>query len=337
MSASPLTLEADRLVEYFLIVGADEGALAAAAAAPPPPPPPPPPHIYDDNGEPPPSQQYQQQQQQQQQPHQQPELAPRLLDRFPRRDHAGASLQPGLVHMCFPDGLRLVRAPRGAAPLPTFSTFVSTDVSGDRAFGHVLTIWDELEAPESQLRPPPPTTTITPTLGEGGGNALAAAAESARSPAPLASSSSPESLRRAVLFAPRALVFCSRWNLPCFRVFLRELYRLSLTPALPVPLERHVQNLVCEVPLPPAGRVAVACGVGGRARVLLQRAPRNRRVSAVNLSGSLRQLFECLDPQRVVLVWRCLLAERPVLLVSSQLSLLGACAEALVSLLYPLK
>jgi hypothetical protein len=317
MSASPLTLEADRLVEYFLIVGADEGALAAAAAAPPPPPPPPPPHSDDDNGEPPPSQQ--------QQPHQQPELAPRLLDRFPRRDHAGASLQPGLVHMCFPDGLRLVRAQRGAAPLPTFSTFVSTDVSGDRAFGHVLTIWDELEVSGSQLRSPPPTTT-PPTPGEGGGDAATAA-----------SSSSPESLRRAVLFAPRALVFCSRWNLPCFRIFLRELYRLSLTPALPVPLERHVQNLVCEVPLPPAGRVSVACGVGGRARVLLQRAPRNRRVSAVNLSGSLRQLFECLDPQRVVLVWRCLLAERPVLLVSSQLSLLGACAEALVSLLYPLK
>ena len=118
---------------------------------------------------------------------------------------------------------------------------------------------------------------------------------------------------------------------------LRELYRLSLTPELALPLERHVQNLVCEVPLPPAGRVAVACSVGGRARLLLQRAPRNRRVSAVNISGSLRQLFECLDPQRVVLVWRCLLAERPVLLVSSQLSLLGACAEALVSLLYPLR
>jgi hypothetical protein len=41
-----------------------------------------------------------------------------------------------------------------------------------------------------------------------------------------------------------------------YRLFLTHLYRLTTTPS-PIPIERYIQNLTCEVPSPPRGTVEV--------------------------------------------------------------------------------
>lgn len=48
-------------------------------------------------------------------------------------------------------------------------------------------------------------------------------------------------------------------------------------------------------------------------------------------------LFECLSLANVLLVFSAVLAERQIMLVSSQYSLLTTCAEVLTSLMYPLR
>ena len=116
----------------------------------------------------------------------------------------------------------------------------------------------------------------------------------------------------------QTLCILSRWNFPGFREFLTNLYRLSLSPG-PLPLERIIGNFCCEVPLPPAGRVEVQ-GVAGNDAIVFRRPPRNRRVSAVNLPC--REVFEALDIPNLITLVRCLLTDKQILLVSSQLSLL---------------
>jgi hypothetical protein len=135
------------------------------------------------------------------------------------------------------------------------------------------------------------------------------------------------------IFLPRTFCVLSRWNFPGFRAFLTNLYRVSLSPC-PVPLERIVCNFVSEVPLPPAGKVEVQWSLGVEP-ITFRRPPKNRRVSAYNLP--FREVFEALDLSNLLTLVRCLLTDKQVLLVSSQLSLLTAAAEVLVSLIYPFR
>lgn len=50
----------------------------------------------------------------------------------------------------------------------------------------------------------------------------------------------------------------------------------------------------------------------------------------------LQPLFECLEPENIALLLSAVLAERQIVFLSSQYSLLTACAEAITSLIYPL-
>jgi hypothetical protein len=231
------------------------------------------------------------------------DFLPRLLARFPEEDHGPSSPLPlGIAGMAFPLGFRLRRAFPSAAPLPDFFTFVMSDASGKRTYGHTLVVYEE--ATPAQV---------------GGGVLDPVAAEAATADG-------------SVFHVPKALTLLSRVSLPEFRTALTELYRVSLSPG-PLPLERHVQCLASLVPLPPPGRLQVSLSIGAADLLLLRRPPRNRRISPLNLP--VREVLECLSPSRLVLVFHLLLVEAPVILVSSQLSLLTAAAETLTALLFP--
>lgn len=113
---------------------------------------------------------------------------------------------------------------------------------------------------------------------------------------------------KATYFAPKCMVILSRWCFPEFRDVLSELYRLSLSDA-PLPLERVICNFMSEVPLPPAGKVAVQYAIGST-EVTFQRAPLNKRLSPVGLQ--FQNVFECLSVHNLELIFRCLLTERQV-------------------------
>jgi len=139
----------------------------------------------------------------------------------------------------------------------------------------------------------------------------------------------------AAVYAPKCVCIVSRWNFRGFRDFLVLLYNLSLSP-LPFPLERIVGNFMTEVPLPPAGRVTVQYMVmPDTPTIAFQRPAPNRRVDPWELDY--RTVFECLDLDNIVLLLRCMLVERALILHSTQFSLLTKASEVLVSLLYPLR
>lgn len=222
-----------------------------------------------------------------------------LLDRYPPFDREDGALPHGISSMAFPMGMRLRRAQPSAQPLPDFFTFVACDAIGTKTYGSCLICYE------------PATPSQLACLDDDLAQALTSDG--------------------SCFFVPRCLCVLSRWYFPFFRTWLTELYRISLSSSLPI--ERHVQYLCDHTPLPPAGRLDVMVAIGG-SEVRLQRPPRNDRISPINLP--IRDVFECLDVGKLVTAWHCLILERSLLLVSSQLSILTAAAEVLVSLMYPL-
>jgi hypothetical protein len=223
-----------------------------------------------------------------------------LLDQYPFVDYDDLALPADVAALCFPRGGRLERPVPPNEPLPSFWVSVMVDELGRVSYVHCLVLWEPLSVSQASC--------IDTSVGA-------------------------SRTRDGSFFGPRALCLVSRWNFPAFRECLMELYRMSLSPA-EVPLERVIGNLVAEVPLPPAGRLVVQHSIGA-ATVEFCRPPPNRRTSAEGLP--MREVFECLPLPALELVLRALVTERPLVLHSSQISMLSATAEVLVSLMYPLK
>ncbi|RYY38628.1 hypothetical protein EON62_00310, partial [archaeon] len=134
-----------------------------------------------------------------------------------------------------------------------------------------------------------------------------------------------------VIFVPKCFCILSRWNFSAFRELLTELYRISLSPS-PLPLERFITNFASEVPLPPAGKLEVQYAIGS-VSLYFKRPPKNRRVSALDLP--FHTVFECLSLPSILFLFRCVLLDRKIILVSSQVSLLTCTSEVLISIMYP--
>ena len=262
-----------------------------------------------------------------------------VLSRYPvELEFDDTPFPQGIVLFCFPNGIRLLKPPPVGDPLPTFFTFVATGTAGSQLYGHCLTFYEPITPQQLECVD---TRNGTPIV-ESPPSASAAKSKPARPP----------------YFAPKCLVIMSHWCFPEFRDVLTELYRLSLSESA-VPLERIVCNFMSEVPLPPAGKVAVQYVIGS-ADVTFQRAPLNKRLSPIGLQ--FQDVFECLSVPNIELIFRCLLTERQVCAVlccgalwgdtflffflfffvllqivfhSTQLSLLTAAAEVCAAILYP--
>jgi DENN (AEX-3) domain len=95
----------------------------------------------------------------------------------------------------------------------------------------------------------------------------------------------------------------------------------------------NIIYLVCEVPLPPPGKVQVKFGFTINDCWTIERPPENQLPLA---NFSYQPLFACLSVPNVLIVMGCLLQETRVVLVSKHFAILGSVAEALLSLLFPL-
>jgi len=199
----------------------------------------------------------------------------------------------------FPPGVAVFCFPEGGARLlprmemPIFFEFVSTGENGSHLFGFVLVIFEPFE---ERLLP-------------------RAMQESAQ-----------------LWHAPKCLCLLSHWPFRSqFRTFLTQMYRLSISPVM-LPLERVVSNFVCEVPLPPPGRIRVQHQIGDT-ELTFSRPPANNPISWTDIG--FQEVFEALDLMNIFQVFSALLTERQVLLRSTQLSLLASCGEVFRALMYP--
>lgn len=137
------------------------------------------------------------------------------------------------------------------------------------------------------------------------------------------------------VFLPKCVVLLSTYPyLMAFREYLTQLHRLSKMGEMAVPIERYITNICCEVPAPPPGSFEVQTTILDSI-IKIWSPPHNQPIAWVSLPFS--QLFECLDVSNIILVWRCLVLERQVLLTSTQLSILTICSEIMLSLLFPMR
>uniref|UniRef100_A0A7S2RHS4 UDENN domain-containing protein n=1 Tax=Mucochytrium quahogii TaxID=96639 RepID=A0A7S2RHS4_9STRA len=133
-------------------------------------------------------------------------------------------------------------------------------------------------------------------------------------------------------YVPKCLCILSHWPFRSqYRTFLTQLYRLSISPVT-VPLERIISNFVCEVPVPPPGKVRILHNIGD-AELVFTRPPVNNPISWTDLG--FQQVFEALDLHNILRVFSALLTERQILVRSSQRSLLTTFGEVMRALLYP--
>ena len=136
-------------------------------------------------------------------------------------------------------------------------------------------------------------------------------------------------------YAPKCVVLTSHW--PFFtqmEQYLTSLYSYILltSPDLPYPIERSLQNLIYETPLPPAGQLAVECRpLPGLVLQWLRPPPNGLPMR----DFSLLYLFRLLSPDNVVALFAAATVEKRILFTSSYLHRLTLSAECLLQLLFP--
>lgn len=137
------------------------------------------------------------------------------------------------------------------------------------------------------------------------------------------------------VYLPKVLCILSNYQyLVAYREFLCQLFQLSKSGQMTLPIERYITNFCAEIPAPPPGSCEVQTTILNSV-IKLWRLPHNQPIPWVSLPFS--HLFQCLDIDNIITIWRALTLEHQVLLTSTQLSLLTTCSEIFLSLLFPMK
>ena len=249
-------------------------------------------------------------------------LEVKVMDCYPPADAYNDMDFPEHVSaFVFPDGCR----PSETQKTPTLFTFVLTSANGQRLYGAAMHVYDDQMDTEN-LRTVMEDSGYTVPLPWWLHDDL---------DSPKASPSSPKTGSKRpseVVYIPKCLVVLSHYPFfDLWRRFLTQLYRITMVEA-PLPIERYIANFVCEVPLPPQGKVEVRFGFTSDDPWLISR-PAVNELPLANFSY--RPLFASLSVGNVMVVCACLMQETRVALLSSHYALLTPVAEALLSLLFP--
>ncbi|KAJ3299939.1 hypothetical protein HK104_005851 [Borealophlyctis nickersoniae] len=99
------------------------------------------------------------------------------------------------------------------------------------------------------------------------------------------------------------------------------------------PLERYVQNLIHEIPLPPPGKLELSVRLG-HLNLFCSRPPINQ-ISALQ-NFSLYPLFRSLSRSHIITLFELALAEKKIIFLSSHLGMLTLAAESICLLFFPM-
>ena len=237
---------------------------------------------------------------------------PHVTDCYPPQNtHGEMGYQDHISSFVMPGGCQPTLNPKP----PSFSTFVLTMADGSFIYGGSLQVYDEHVDAEEMKR------AMLDSGYEGEfPSFLVHGGETAND--------------SDVFFFPKCLVFLSRYAFfDLFRRVLLEIYQISLIAA-PLPIERYVSNFMCEVPLPPQGKVRVEFSFTTDRKFSIERPPINKLPMA---NFSYRPIFACLSVSNILVVLGYLLQECKVVLLSRHYSLLTPVAEALLSAIFPFR
>lgn len=237
---------------------------------------------------------------------------PHVTDCYPPQNtHGEMGYENHISSFVMPSGCHPTLDPKP----PSFSTFVLTMADGSFVYGASLQVYDEHVDTEEMK------TAMLDSGYEG------------EFPSFLMHDSQTAN-DSDVFFFPKCLVFLSRYAFfDLFRNVLLEIYQISLIAA-PLPIERYIANFVCEIPLPPQGKVRVEFSFTIDKKFSIERPPINRLPMA---NFSYRPLFACLSVSNILVVLGYLLQECKVVLLSDHYSLLTPVAEALLSAIFPFR
>ena len=246
-------------------------------------------------------------------------LQPAVLQRFPASDHKDAECPLDIAMFAFPSLSYELSDHKDEREV--FSC-VLTEANGSRVYVSCMRWWERaddtlVKAVQGSLDRAGRRTTIG-KIDENGALLTSASLTLDRQ-----------------YYAPKCVLLTSHW--PFFtqmEQYLTTLYSYILltSPDLPYPIERSLQNLIYETPLPPAGQLAVECRpLPGLVLQWLRPPPNGLPMR----DFSLLYLFRLLSPDNVVALFAAATAEKRILFTSSHLHRLTLSAECLLHLLFP--
>ena len=222
------------------------------------------------------------------------QLKARVMDRYPKKDRPYYPFPQAISDFCFPSGLML-KTEEGS---PEFFHFSLTDQEGSVIYGTCL-IFDE--APSEALRQKLKSMYVRNT-------------------------SSVRTLK--------AICILSHYSFnAAFKQILMQLYRMQIsTTKLTVPIERHITNIIEEIPLPDEGKLLVQHEIGGRTASFFR--PTDQNPPVVDRE-EIEILFRCLCVDSIIEIYAALLLERKVLMVSKHKALLTQVINCFLSFMFP--
>ena len=249
----------------------------------------------------------------------------KIIDCYPPQDtYTEMDFPTHISHFAFPDGCKASESQKA----PTFFSFVLTSSKGHKLYCGALHLYEETME----------VTTMKDAIRNSGYSQplpwwLEDTNETTNSNRNHEHQCvSQKTLRSEVLFMPKCLVLVSHYPFyHLWRTFLLQLNRVSMVAA-PLPIERYISNFVCEVPLPPQGKVKIKYGLLSDDTITICRPPPNELPM---VDFSYRPLFTTLSVGNIIVVLGLLLQETKVCICSKYYSLLTPVAEAFISLLFP--
>ena len=249
----------------------------------------------------------------------------KIIDCYPPQDtYPEMDFPTHISHFAFPDGCKASESQKA----PTFFSFVLTSSKGHKLYCGALHLYEdtmEVTAIKDILRKSGYSQRLPSWLED-----LNETTNSDHNHQPRFASR--RTRHSEVLFMPKCLVLVSHYPFfQLWRTFLLQLNRVSMVAA-PLPIERYISNFVCEVPLPPQGKVKIKYGLLSDDTITICRPPPNELPM---VDFSYRPIFTSLSVGNIIVVLGLLLQETKVCICSKYYSLLTPVAEALISLLFP--
>ncbi|KAM4663320.1 DENN domain-containing protein 4B isoform 2-T3 [Discoglossus pictus] len=233
-----------------------------------------------------------------------------VISRFPDTDSETFPLPELVATFCLPMGATIESWPLSTKyHLPVFSTFVLTMESGEKLFGAAIQFYEQYPRE---------------ALDEKQCQRLGLLSVVDRRP-----------VTNKSVQTKKSICVLSHWPFfDVFQKFLTFIYRYSISGPHVLPIEKHISNFMYNVPFPSPQRP----------RILVQMSPYDNVLlcqpvsSPLPLSGaSYVTVLQNLGPENAVALLLAVLTEHKLLIHSQRPDVLTSVAEALVSVIFPLR
>jgi DENN domain-containing protein 5 len=231
----------------------------------------------------------------------------RVLDYVPRKEHRDAPLPAASEMFVFPSGCRLERDQPPAQCFP----FIMTKSDGAEQYGVCLKFWERISTADMVNLATDFETHSTELTG--------------MTPA------KHTELYSQTIYEPRVICIMSQWPFfDTYTLYVKTLYRV-IQCAPPVHIEKIIQHIVWEVPVPPAGKTIVSFSLADQLFSISRPPPNN----LPNLHMDLRLMFESLSIGTIVALVVSAAVEFQIVVCASEVTTRVAICEGVRALLFP--